>query len=66
MDLDGPGKFETYRRKYIMLFCALLRETCDVNWLELLVTKLSKDSVIAQQHDLLGILHSSLVHVRPM
>lgn len=63
VDLDGPGKFEAYRRKYLLLFSELLRDTRDVDRLELLVLKLFKDPIISQQRDVLVASCSSLVQV---
>jgi hypothetical protein len=64
VDLDGPGKFEAYRRKYLLLFNELLRDTRDVDRLELLVLKLFKDPILSQQRDVLVASCSSLVQVR--
>ncbi|ELR11625.1 tetratricopeptide repeat-containing protein [Acanthamoeba castellanii str. Neff] len=61
VDLDGPGKFEAYRRKYLLLFNELLRDTRDVDRLELLVLKLFKDPILSQQRDVLVASCSSLV-----
>lgn len=63
VDLDGPGKFEAYRRKYILLFNALLRDTHDSERLELLISKLIKDPVVNQQYELLADLYASLFTV---
>ncbi len=37
-----PGKFESYRRKYLALYISVLRQTCDMNALDVICFKLAK------------------------
>jgi len=61
VNLDRAGKFEHYRRKYLLLYNELLRDTYDVDRLEALVLKLSKDSILSGQHDVAAATCSALV-----
>jgi len=65
VNLDRAGKFEHYRRKYLLLYNELLRDTYDVDRLEALVLKLSKDSILSGQHDVAAATCSALVQVKP-
>ncbi|KAL6061885.1 Calcineurin-binding protein cabin-1 [Balamuthia mandrillaris] len=50
---EEPGKFETYRRKYILFYIQLLWESKDHERLDVLLFKLQRDPVTAGQKDLI-------------